>query len=303
MILLNTIGVLSVEGTDAQSFLQGQVTCQMQNVHHNQSSLAAHCNLKGRVESFFRILENGQTPGYLLLLNRSIQEKCLTNFKKYALFSKITLNTSPTLRVLGLIGNNSPQLLDGFFKTTHCSSLQNDQCYQIAYQEDHYVIVRISSSNRYQVIANQSAIDKLCKFLAPNMDITDESLWEQMEMEQGYPEIYPNTCGQFLPHHINLIPLNAVSFKKGCYLGQEIVNRMQFRGNIKKKLYYTKCHEAKSTIQPGDKLFAPQNDKEPIGEVVRSLVGSNGETFVQVILAQDIKLTLLETQWGVLEIL
>lgn len=82
-----------------------------------------------------------------------------------------------------------------------------------------------------------------------------DTLWEQLDIEAGLPTIYPSTIGMILPQHINLISLGGISFTKGCYLGQEIVARMYYRGTVKKDLYTSKIPSPSLPIQPGDSLL------------------------------------------------
>lgn len=59
------------------------------------------------------------------------------------------------------------------------------------------------------------------------------------DINTGVPRIHPETSGAFLPHDINLDLLNAISFEKGCYTGQEIIARMHYRGKLKKRMQRT----------------------------------------------------------------
>jgi folate-binding protein YgfZ len=85
-----------------------------------------------------------------------------------------------------------------------------------------------------------SALKKYAVFF--KAEITDVSVeskeqdsmqWKALMINEGIPVIYPETSGKFLPHEINLHTLNAISFNKGCYTGQEIIARMHYRGKLK----------------------------------------------------------------------
>lgn len=88
----------------------------------------------------------------------------------------------------------------------------------------------------------------------------------------GIPMIYPNTSGCFLPHELNLPSLQAVSFDKGCYTGQEIIARMEYRGKLKKHLHVATTTSA-SPIAPNDEAYIKTNNgKEFRATIVDSAV-------------------------------
>ncbi len=85
------------------------------------------------------------------------------------------------------------------------------------------------------------------------------------DVKHGIPRLYPNTIAEFLPHYLNLPQLDAVSFSKGCYTGQEIIARMEHRGKLKQHLYTLQLTE---NFQPGDKVIYCD---ETLGTCVDSL--------------------------------
>lgn len=97
----------------------------------------------------------------------------------------------------------------------------------------------------------------------------------------GIPRLYPATVGEFLPHYLNLVPLKAVSFKKGCYTGQEIIARMQHRGNIKQHLYPLKLDTA---VTPGEKI---KIDNKVIGTCVDYTI-VDGQYITLAIMKDDV---------------
>lgn len=92
--------------------------------------------------------------------------------------------------------------------------------------------------------------------------------WRIAEINAGIPTIYQETSGIFLPHELNLPALNAVSFVKGCYTGQEIIARMQYRGKLKKHLYRVKMM-CDTTLMPGADIYYNNNETtEIVGKLV-----------------------------------
>jgi folate-binding protein YgfZ len=162
-----TYGLLKITGPDAKKFLQGQLTCNLDEVTE-EPRLGAHCNPQGRIISLFRIFLKDEN--YFLQMPPSMIPIALKALKKYAVFFKVELS---------------------------------DASSEIKISE------KINQQNK------------------------------QAEIENGIAEIYPETSEKFLPHELNLPTLGGVSFNKGCFTGQEIIARMQYRGKLKTRLFST----------------------------------------------------------------
>ena len=173
-------GLLSVSGVDAKRFLQGQLTCNLDDLSTSQSQLGAHCNPAGRVISLFRLFL--YQDAYYLQMPKLMVPIAITALKKYVVFFKASL---------------------------------------------------ADASER---------INDLAEYCRPEPMET----WHYLDVMAGIPAIYPETSEKFLPHDLNLPQLNAVSFNKGCYTGQEIIARMHYRGKLKKQL----CRLSLSTDLP-----------------------------------------------------
>lgn len=182
---------ISVRGPDSSKFLQGQLTCDVAALEDGQSTLGAYCNIKGKVESLFYLIRNGDA--YFLYPPPDLAEPTLNELKKYAVFSKVALN--------------------------------------------------------------------LCEIPLP----PELARSEEQEILAQIPKLYPETVGLFFPHDLNLPELDAVSFTKGCYRGQEIVARMQHRGNLKRRMYF--FISSKCKLNPGDEITGVDNTT--VGRIVR----------------------------------
>lgn len=176
--------ILQVTGPDAEKFLQGQLCCDVTKT----PAYGAYCNIKGKVECFFRLSNIAST--FSLSMPEEMLAPTLQELQKYAAFSKVEL------------------------------SIQEQ--------------------------ANTSR--------NPEQEVLD-----------GIPEIYLSTRNKFFPHDINLPAINAVSFTKGCYRGQEIVARMHHRGKLKRELQQF----------TSDNLLLQPGDASEYGTVVRVLAQGN----------------------------
>jgi len=216
IVNLTSQGFLKVSGSDAKKLLQGQLTCDLEKITPTQSSFGAHCNHKGRIISFFRLLMIDND--YYLQMPKNLLPLALAALQKYAVFYKVTLTDASTaLQKIGykhnLFDKNSPLFQD-------------------------ITMVELSS-DRYEIIGQPTSIKKIWDSLAEFTAIATEDIWKYHDICAKIPSIYPETSEQFLPHELQLPFLNAVSFEKGCYTGQEIVARMHYLGKSKNHLYRT----------------------------------------------------------------
>ena len=115
----------------------------------------------------------------------------------------------------------------------------------------------------------------------PRLPGTDRDLSETALIRQGIPLLHPETSGRFLPQELNLDALDAVSFTKGCYPGQEIIARLRYRGAVKRRL----CHattDNSALLQPGAALL-PEGEDRHIGTVINSAITNEGQELLVVL--------------------
>lgn len=228
---LSSSGLIRVSGHDAKKLLQGQLTCNLDDITEKQGKLAALCNPKGRIISLFYLLQFD--GAYYLLMPHNITAITLAALKKYAGFYKVELaDVSEQLFIWGYQTSNAPP--SGF-------------------------VPHPTDTSRFFLITH------LKKELEHDKEgsVAD---WHKLEIEAGIPTLYPETSGLFLPHELNLAELNAISFNKGCYTGQEIIARMHYRGKLKKHMILTQL-ESSTPPLPGTEI----NHKEATGLVVSAL--------------------------------
>ena len=248
-------GVLAVRGADAAKFLQGQLTCNLNYLSDSQASLGARCTQKGRMQSSFRILLQGD--GVLLAMATELLEPQLADLKKYAVFSKskLTDESAAWLRfglenadqALASLGLELPDETDSVART------------------DAWIALRVSPG-RAELWVPAEQGDTIRNQLAEHLKQADLNEWLLGQIRAGIGQVMPQTRELFIPQMLNLQAVGAVSFKKGCYTGQEIVARMQYLGKLKRRLYRLSLNAAEMP-EPGTPLFAPSHNSA-IGEVV-----------------------------------
>jgi folate-binding protein YgfZ len=250
---LSSFGLLSIDGPDAKSFLQGQITCNIDELTQKKNLLGAHCNLKGRMQSLFRITVhpgNQNHSHFILCMPTSMLTIAQNNFKKFSIFSKVEIKAADDMVGFGLVGLQIPHLV---------SNINQNIC---VYHKEGVI-------PRYELFGPVEEMKQLwlqCKDVC--MPVATEAN-ELLDIRAGLPMIYPGTIDEILPHHANLSILEGISYNKGCYLGQEIIARMQYRGKLKKHMYRVFVQD-ESKPKVGSAVFGGTTINEAPGIVVRA---------------------------------
>ncbi|MBA5982458.1 folate-binding protein YgfZ [Pseudomonas sp. MD195_PC81_125] len=248
-------GVLAVRGADAGKFLQGQLTCNINYLSDSQASLGARCTQKGRMQSSFRILLEGD--GVLLAMASELLEPQLADLKKYAVFSKSKLTDESAAWVrfglehgdaaLASLGLELPRETDAVVRNAGL------------------IAIRVSA-DRAELWTPADQANAIKAKLVAALPEGELNQWLLGQIRAGIGQVMPSTRELFIPQMLNLQAVGGVSFKKGCYTGQEIVARMQYLGKLKRRLYRMQL-DASELPEPGTPLFAPSHSSA-IGEVV-----------------------------------
>jgi len=219
---LSQYGCVKISGVDAQTFLQGQLTCDMQEVTDEKASYAAYCNQKGRTISVLRIIKHNND--YFLFTTGPFIETLFKNLKKFGQFSKIECTIeSPNLKHFGFCGDDAKNNL------TELNVKIPTETNQVIHTDEHLIFKNIGINN-YELISWIPAYAGMT--IQP-----DDKAWQLSLIESMVPAITETTCEKFTPHMLSLKNLNALSFSKGCYIGQEVVARTEHLGKAKRKLH------------------------------------------------------------------
>lgn len=248
-------GVLAVRGADAGKFLQGQLTCNINYLSETQASLGARCTQKGRMQSSFRIVLEGD--GVLLAMAGELLEPQLADLKKYAVFSKSKLTDESASWVrFGLDHGDAALSSLGLELPADTDSVV---------RHEGLIAIRVSP-NRAELWVPADQADTVKSKLSAQLTEAELNQWLLGQIRAGIGQVMPSTRELFIPQMLNLQAVGGVSFKKGCYTGQEIVARMQYLGKLKRRLYRVQL-DASELPEPGTPLFAPSHGSS-IGEVV-----------------------------------
>ena len=257
---LGSLAVLRASGADAFSFLQGQLTADVGEVGAAASRLAAWCSPKGRVLATFRLLAEPAGGGYLLVCERWFVAKLLARLRMFILRTDVRVDdVSGEIGVAGVAGTRAlPDRAAAWAQTAEVDDAT-------AFGE--IVIARVPGRHRRFVVAGPHV--SIASLAAPRegrVQRADDGAWHLADICAGVARITEDTSDAFLPQMLNLDRLRAVSFEKGCYVGQEIVARAQHLGRIKRRACVGRTDAA---IAAGDPIVDAARDGEPkVGEVV-----------------------------------
>jgi folate-binding protein YgfZ len=269
-------GILAVRGSDAGKFLQGQLTCNIGYLSLEHASLGARCMVKGRMQSSFRILPEGN--GYLLAMACELLEAQLADLKKYAVFSKATLaDESQAWCRFGLQHGDAALHALGLEVPAEAGATQ---------RHAGLIAVRVSAG-RIELWAPAEQADSVRSILASSLPEGTLDAWLLGQIRAGIGQVTGPTRELFIPQMINLQAVGGVSFKKGCYTGQEIVARMQYLGKLKRRQYRLALADAELPA-PGSEIFSPTHGSS-VGEVVLAAHAGQGCELLAVLSADAVE--------------
>ena len=276
-------GILAVRGSDAAKFLQGQLTCNLNYLDQDHASLGARCTQKGRMQSSFGIVLQGD--GCLLAMASELIEPQLADLKKYAVFSKskLTDESAAWVRFGVQQGSAESASLDDVLAALELPL--GKETHDVARNEG-LIGIRVSPG-RGELWAPAEQADALRQTLAAHLPEAPLNSWLLGQIRAGIGQVMAQTREMFIPQMLNLQAVGGVSFKKGCYTGQEIVARMQYLGKLKRRLY--RAALAGDTLpEPGTALFAPSHNSA-IGEVVLAAHAGAGSELLAVLQADAVE--------------
>lgn len=281
LMSLDEWALVSVHGKDSTVYLQGQLTLDVAAMDASQHRPAAHCDAKGKMWSNLRLFHRGE--GYAYLVRRTLREQQLTELKKYAVFSKVTLVADDDAVTLGVAGYQARAALANLFTTLP------DAETQVVQDGDSTLLWFAQPAERFLIVTTPAQAETLKTTLAGEAQFNDSTQWLALDIEAGIPVIEPATAAQLIPQATNLQALDAISFKKGCYTGQEMVARAKFRGANKRALYWL-AGRASTAPQAGEALELQMGDKwRRTGTVLCGVQLDDGSVWVQVVMNNDLE--------------
>ena len=254
-------GVIAAHGPDTATFLQSQLSNDINQLDENSNQLNAFCTPKGRILGLMRIFRQGDT--WFLRLPADTLEAVLQRLRMYVMRADVTLeDASDNFIRMGVSGETATEeLLEA------CGKVPEQPGDTL--QSGNLTLLRVNGIHpRYEIYASSlDAAKSLWDTLNVNGAPVGDSCWRLLEVLAGIPNIFSETSEMFVPQMANLQLIDGVNFKKGCYPGQEIVARMQYLGSLKRRMYLGTL-ETDTTPAPGDPLYSAGNNEQPVGRIV-----------------------------------
>ena len=217
-ILLKQLALIKVSGTDSETFLQNQFSNDLTKLDDQTIQLNAYCQHQGKIIALFWVMRH--RGNYLLSFPKDLAEKVMARLRMFVIMSDVVIeDVSEQYHQIGLINEN------------HSS----------AYSFNNDLSLYLGESSAF----NEDIIDK-----------NDE--WTKACIDSQIPEVFLSTSEKFVPQMLNLdLDEVGVNFSKGCYPGQEVVARLHYLGEAKRRLFAFQCD---SEVQIGDNLYCSSSN-------------------------------------------
>ena len=257
---LRQFGLLAASGDDARAFLHGQLTNDIEHLAPDQARMAGWCSAKGRLLATFLIVPH--EGAYLLQVARDLAATVAKRLSMFILRSKVKLaDASDAWVQFGLWGEGAERVLSGFEIPLPAQVMH-------ATRREGLIAVCVAAQ-RYLLLAPAAERARLAAPLAAG----DAQAWTLEEIHAGRPLVTQATQDQFVPQMVNFELVGAVDFQKGCYPGQEIVARAQYRGQVKRRMVRARGAVA---LSPGQDLYSDDLPGQASGTVVSAAPAPDG---------------------------
>lgn len=262
------LAVLSVEGEDAGAFLDAQLMTALGDHDDFAACPTALADPKGRVLATFHLWRT--QAGWHLATAAGEARWLLQHLSRFIFRSKVEIAQAPNISLLGIFGADAKATLEalGLSAPAHNRTART-----------HDLTVIGLAENRWLVAGTKSELDAVSKTLAARADTAGLADWDRARLLAGEVAIHAATRGRFLPQMLGLVNLDAVSFRKGCYPGQEIIARAR-RGKVKRGLVLLELeNDSDKPVQSGGTL---EHDGKRL-EVLDAAPLPNGRVKIQAV--------------------
>ena len=247
-VRLHDWGVIRAQGAEAAKFLHSQLTQDVEHLPQGEVKLAGYCSAKGRLLASFVMWRRGPED-VLLACSADLLPSVLKRLSMFVLRAKCKLSdASAELPLWGLAGPAATA-------TKAIGTIEGE-------------LLPLPNA----VVAREPVARALwVGAFEPAGPVLDTEAWRWLEVHSGVARIVAATSGQFVPQMVNLELVGGVNFQKGCYPGQEIVARSQYRGSLKRRAYVL---ESTAPLHPAQEVYLAGEAEQPAGMV--ALAGSWG---------------------------
>ncbi|MCR3754860.1 MAG: folate-binding protein [Candidatus Westeberhardia cardiocondylae] len=275
--------LVTINEIDAKKYLQGQFTCDLLSLKKNHFSFSGQCNETGKILSTFYVFNYKKKNSIAYITRKSIHNKQINQLLKYSIFSQIKITTHNDTLLIGLSGKNAINVFKIFFHRTLNVLIQP------VMMHNNYVALYFNFPiPRFLLITYKNTIQKLQNKLKNFAKFRNSKQWLALDIEAKYPIIDDISYNKFFPQDINLQYLNGINFNKGCYIGQEMIMKYQYKKNIRFSLYFLISKGKKLPLSGENLEINIQNQWYFIGKVLTSCKMINNNIWIQAILKNQL---------------
>jgi folate-binding protein YgfZ len=253
VVRLKHWGLIRARGADAARFLHGQLTSDMLHLGTERAVPAGFCSAKGRLQASF-IVWQAAADEFLLACAADLLAPTLKRLSMFVLRAQCKLgDASAELSLFGLAGEAA-------------SSHLGDAPVWSRRETPEGSLIRLPDADgvKRALLAGSAPA---------GLAAIDLDTWRWLEVSSGVPLIEAATVEQFVPQMVNLELVGGVDFKKGCYPGQEVVARSQYRGTLKRRMF---LFDVAAAAQAGQEIFHSADPGQPAGLVANAAPSPSG---------------------------
>ena len=252
MYVDNTLAAIRVSGKDNKKFLQGQLTNDIEKLSDRYIN-ASYCTHQGKVIVNIQVFLS--EDDVILLLSKTLSKYFIEKISKYVLMSDVKFMLYKEITTLWCLGDKAKELM------REHKIEENKLCSRVS--ESEYMI-NMCMDNTYQIRYVNLDSSDTCKFEYNELSETQTCLIDLLRL---HTRLKIDNIEKFIPQVLNSDELETVSYKKGCYTGQEVIARTHYLGNVKKHTYLVTIDAPIS-----NETNVVNSDGESVGELI-------GETF------------------------
>lgn len=269
-------GVIRVVGDDAAAFLHGQLSQGIEDQPVSETRLAGYCNPKGRLLAVFRVIRLDHDD-FLLLTDRGLVEVLAKRLKMFVLRARVALQDfTPHAAVYGATGSGAAAI-------SEVAGTLPQGTGTVVHAGDTSLVNLGGEKERFLVVTHARDAIGIWKTLSAASRPATPQAWTLLQIRAGEPLVVAATSEHFVPQQLNLDLVDAISFSKGCYPGQEVVARMHYRGKPSRRMFGLTA-PGETVPLAGDSVLTA--DGASAGEIVQAAAGPAGVEALAVLRLQ-----------------
>ncbi|MFM9901429.1 MAG: YgfZ/GcvT domain-containing protein [Polaromonas sp.] len=257
VVALTHLGVIRATGADAATFLQGQLTQDVVTLGLDEARLAAFCSAKGRMQASFVVFKRSADE-ILLVCSLDLLAATLKRLSMFVMRAQAKLtDATAEFALYGLAGSAIESVANQAIKPWAKADVD----------AQNIIFLPPAAGVARAVWCSPVGTP------APADPALDLAVWRWLAVQSGLAMVTQPIFEAFVPQMLNYESIGGVNFKKGCYPGQEVVARSQFRGTLKRRAYLMHTDSAPAI---GQEVFHASDSSQPCGLVAACAANPSG---------------------------